>query len=107
MMDLTLPKAGGNGVEVASRGESKPTWNHTIMDLVLPQKQEKNGVEVASHGESKTHVKPYNRGPSFALKAREEWDGRSRFAWKWSSIPFAYFDLVLNIVRYTEIYYTN
>jgi len=41
------------------------------MDLTLPQKQGKDGVEVASRGESKTHVEPYNRGPISPRKQAE------------------------------------
>jgi len=62
------------------------------------RKQGKNGVKVASRGESKIHVEPYNRWPSFAPKARGGW-GRNRFVWKWSSIPFVYFDFALNILH--------
>jgi len=49
------------------------------MDLASPRKQGEGGVEVASRGESKTHVEPYNRGPSFAPKVGGRWNG-NRFA---------------------------
>jgi len=41
------------------------------MYLASPRKQREGGVKVTSREESKTHVEPYNREPSFALKAGE------------------------------------
>jgi len=61
-------KQGENGVEVASRRESKTHIEPYNRGPISPRKQRKGEVEVALREESKTHMEPYNYGPSFAPK---------------------------------------